>query len=764
MLNTVKSQIGGILMTKPRSMIHIAITLLMGILTLPVSAQSEAREVVAYFPEWAVRLQNYWVKHIAESPSATELTVINYSFVIPGPDATGDVVCQLDDPDAAYLMAYDGDMAVDGNADTAEQALRGHFNQLRKLKARPEFTDIKILIAIGGWTGSTWFSDAAATPQSRATFVQSCIDMFIHGNLPEVDGWGGTGSAAGIFDGFDIDWEYPITGGDSGVHHNSNDDVNLTALLAEFRAQLDTFGTGLLLTIATPASAFRGDNYQINEDKAYVDWFNLMTYDFHGAWENKTGHLTNPLRSPDDPSSDAFKMSMDDTVRLYTQTYGVDMDQLVPGAAFFGRGWKNVSPTNNGLYQSGREAPGVYEGGYNYYKDLEPLLDQGYSMFWDSHALASWIYSPSEGIFWSLDEPQSLALKRRYVDAYNMKGIMTWEITGDDKDGTLLSALVTGNPSSPYSSPPDIQLDENLLITIDQPVDCAISLEGFNQVINASATAPAGEEIQQIEFFGDNQSLGFDDRPPWSWAWFNLPRGVHELTAEVTLRGGGWNASLPVNIDVRAEGPELGLWQTGVSYQSGDEVFYQGCIYSAKRNHFGSRVRTPTSGRYWSLLTCSGDCGGGSGGNQPPTVSITSPANNAQFDEGADIEISVTANDPDGTVENIGFYPDSLIPCSLVKETDTDNYACTWSGAPAGTHQLAVIAVDDQADTGQSSINIVVLGAGGCTQTPWNEAVAYNKGDSVSHNDIKWRAKKPSKGVEPGTSPSKWTNLGPCVD
>ena len=226
-----------------------------------------------------------------------------------------------------------------------------------------------MLIAIGGWLGSVWWSDAAATPESRATFVASCIDLFIRGDLPEAGSAGGVGVAAGIFDGFDIDWEYPITGGASGTHHSSDYDVNLTATLAEFRRQLDLVATELetgtfLLTMATPGSAFRGDNYQINADQAHVDWFNLMTYDYHGGWENKTGHQTNILTSVNDTSSDAFKLSIDNAVRLYRDTYGVSVEKLVIGAAFYGRGWRGVSETDDGLYQSGRTAPGIYEDGY----------------------------------------------------------------------------------------------------------------------------------------------------------------------------------------------------------------------------------------------------------------------------------------------------------------------------------------------------------------------------------------------------------------
>jgi chitinase len=428
---------------------HISIGLLL--LLFSFAAQATEKQLIAYYPEWGVHLQPYFVKDIVDNGAAERITVLNYSFAIPAPGPGGDVVCTLDDPEAAYQQWYYDSMAVDGVADTVDDSVRGQFNQLRKLKL--DFPALKIVVAIGGWTGSVWFSDAAGDANSRQTFVASCIDLFLDGNLPLVDGAGGSGSAAGIFDGFDIDWEYPITGGDSGTHHSSNDDVNLTALLAEFRSQMLAWESNnepehLLLTMAVPASDFRGDNYQINLDQQHVDWFNLMTYDFHGSWENKTGHQTNAMTSADDPSSDAFKLSLDNSVRLYRDVYEVPVSKLVGGAAFYGRGWKNVSSSNNGLYQNGQTAPGIYEDGSDYWKNLAPLEDQGYTFFWDDKALASWLYSPSDSIFWTLDDPQSLALKKRYSDAYGLAGMMLWEISGDDNGGSLIRALHSGDPGT----------------------------------------------------------------------------------------------------------------------------------------------------------------------------------------------------------------------------------------------------------------------------------------------------------------------------
>jgi len=161
------------------------------------SAQATEKQLIAYFPEWGVHLQPYFVKDIVSSGSAERLTVLNYSFVIPAPGPDGDVVCTLDDPEAAYQQWYDGAMAVDGAEDTVGDSVRGHFNQFRKLKA--VYPDLKIVVALGGWTGSVWFSDAAADANARQVFVASCIDMFLDGNLPLANGAGGMGAEQPAF-------------------------------------------------------------------------------------------------------------------------------------------------------------------------------------------------------------------------------------------------------------------------------------------------------------------------------------------------------------------------------------------------------------------------------------------------------------------------------------------------------------------------------------------------------------------------------------
>src|SRR5436190_1066595 len=112
----------------------------------------------------------------------------------------------------AAVVAMAGPLlAVPAVADAANQNHRhddgrvvsGNFNQLLKLKkAHP---GLKVEISLGGWTKSTWFADVASTAQRRQDFVKSCVDTFVNGNIPGL----APGAAKGVFDGIDIDWEYP---------------------------------------------------------------------------------------------------------------------------------------------------------------------------------------------------------------------------------------------------------------------------------------------------------------------------------------------------------------------------------------------------------------------------------------------------------------------------------------------------------------------------------------------------------------------------
>ena len=170
-----------------------------------------------FFANWDRYARGYLVNQIP----ADRLNDIDYAFATVTPDGR----CALTDPWSDYQApTWSGTDSVNGVADdpsNLDQHLFGNFNQLLELKAL--HPDLRVEMSIGGWTGSTYFSDAAATPASRKAFVASCIDLIIDGNLP-TGGWptqaGGPGAAAGLFDGINIDWEYPGVDPGNGAHHS----------------------------------------------------------------------------------------------------------------------------------------------------------------------------------------------------------------------------------------------------------------------------------------------------------------------------------------------------------------------------------------------------------------------------------------------------------------------------------------------------------------------------------------------------------------
>src|SRR4051794_40296898 len=198
--------------------------------TSPTSGTS-GKNVVGYFAEWGVYARQYFVKNVVTSGSAAKLTHILYAF---GNTAGGQ--CSIGDSYADYDMAYTTANSVDGVADTWDAgALRGNFNQLRKLKKL--YPNLKVIWSFGGWTWSGGFTQAAANP---AAFANSCF------NLVEDPRW------ADVFDGIDIDWEYPNA---CGLSCDTSGPAAFRNLMSALRSR---FGSGNLVTAAITADGTSG--------------------------------------------------------------------------------------------------------------------------------------------------------------------------------------------------------------------------------------------------------------------------------------------------------------------------------------------------------------------------------------------------------------------------------------------------------------------------------------------------------------------------
>ncbi|MET0290126.1 MAG: glycosyl hydrolase family 18 protein [Pseudoxanthomonas sp.] len=400
-----------------------------------------SKRVIGYFIQWGIYGRSYRVKEIETSGSASKVTHINYAFGNVRNNRCEVGVTQPSDANtgaggdafADYTKSFAAGESVDGAGDTWDQPLRGNWNQLKKLKAA--HPGMKVLISLGGWTWSRGFA-SAARPENRQAFVASCIDAYIKGNLPVTDGAGGLGAALGVFDGIDIDWEYPAACGLScGTPEET---ANYTALLAEFRRQLDAVRPGLLLTAAVGAGIDKIRVTEVDKYQASLDYINVMTYDFHGAFEPTTNHHSALFNSPADPSTgDVARYNSHDALQAFLER-GVPSNKLNIGIGFYGRGWTGVPNVNNGLYQRGTAAPATYEAGIEDYKILRDAAGTSHT---DNTAKAHWKYNGST--FWSYDNPAVITEKMSYAKVQGLGGAFFWEFSGDAQ-GELATAVSNG--------------------------------------------------------------------------------------------------------------------------------------------------------------------------------------------------------------------------------------------------------------------------------------------------------------------------------
>jgi chitinase len=402
--------------------VNIAGVKALGLLLLAVCAgcagipAHERREIVGYYPAWKGPVE----------VEACHLTVINYAFLGVGPDGA----LALDNP------------AVD----------EAHFARLAALKrAHPH---LRLVFSVGGWTRSEGFSDMAAAAAARRAFVTSSIALLRrHG-----------------FDGIDIDWEYP---GAIGVPcaagrtcDRPEDKRNFVALARELRAGLDAAGREdgrrYLATIAAAHDRKfvydRESAAWLRELAASLDWINLMTYDYHGTWENAAGFVAPLGRDPRDPSN----ASVMGSVELYLRE-GIPADKLLLGLPFYGKGWSGCSMPHEACaapLAEPREATFEFamlvDRGY-LSRDAGgrfTVAGRGFERGWSPPAASPYLSNPTARIFIAYDDERSIDEKVRYAMDRGLRGVMYWEIAGD-RHGVLASVVssrVHRGDSSPVAT------------------------------------------------------------------------------------------------------------------------------------------------------------------------------------------------------------------------------------------------------------------------------------------------------------------------
>ena len=330
-----------------------------------------------------------WTGMSMDRVDATKLTHINYAFANI---RNGEVVFELE-TDSANLA------------------------QLVAKKAQNP--DLKILVSIGGWVWSNWFSDAALTDSTRARFAKSAIEMMLKHRL----------------DGLDLDWEYPGQIGEDNIFR-AEDKQNFTLLLKEIRQQLDALPQSsdqhFLLTIASGANQAYIDHTELSEAQKYLDFINIMTYDLYSGLDYTTGHHANlsPSKHTTEASRDIYA-AVDGHINA-----GVPAHKVVLGIPFYGRMWTGVNPQNNGLYQPAQSVGTIID----YHIIVDNYLGKGFERFWDESAQAPYLWSQDSATFISYEDTQSLELKLKYIDKKGLGGAMFWEYSLD-KDDELLNKI-----------------------------------------------------------------------------------------------------------------------------------------------------------------------------------------------------------------------------------------------------------------------------------------------------------------------------------
>jgi chitinase len=401
-----------------------------------------------YFEEWGTGYANYNIADLQKNGVADTLTHLIYAF--GNVTAATTPACAVADPSAAYQNS--NVPSVSGKAYTAP--LYGNFGAIQQLKEL--HPNLKVLISLGGQAGDvTGFARASSTAAGRAALAASCIDMFVKGNIAKGI------TAPGLFDGFNIDWEFPAAA----------DKQNFTALLKEFRAQLDaltkTTGRKYTLTFDSPADPKKYVNIDLKAAAAQVDFLTIDGYDYAGTWDKQTNESSSLYDVAEDPVYNDAR-SIDATVKAYLKA-GVPSAKYTMGLPLYAVGWTGVGSANHGLYQNAKDAspvlladgsgpcpnpnkssasPGcdtVLTAGFLTYSTIENLTNKnGYTAWYDAARVNATLYNPSTGTFYTYDDPRVVAMKTDYIKKNQLGGAYVWALNDDDANGSLTKAIAAG--------------------------------------------------------------------------------------------------------------------------------------------------------------------------------------------------------------------------------------------------------------------------------------------------------------------------------
>lgn len=271
---------------------------------------------------------------------------------------------------------------------------------------------LKVLLSFGGWGGCATCSEVFSREEGRRAFAVSARRLL----------------ERTYTDGIDLDWEYPAVPGPPGHAYSEDDRHNFTLLVRELRK---TLGDRYEISFAaggTNACLLKG--FEWGSIMPLVDRVHIMSYDLVHGYSTTTGHHT-PLYS-----CRGQELSADHAVQLL-DSLGVPRKNIVIGAAFYARFWKEVPDVGNGLFQPGTFSHTIPCSAL----DTVVTEANGWTTVRDKEACASYAYNAHLREFATFDDAASVAAKAGYVRSKGLGGIMFWQLIDDDPVNGLLNTM-----------------------------------------------------------------------------------------------------------------------------------------------------------------------------------------------------------------------------------------------------------------------------------------------------------------------------------
>ncbi|MDQ6419609.1 glycosyl hydrolase family 18 protein [Paenibacillus sp. LHD-117] len=381
---------------------------------------------VTYYTSWSLSEEGRNFK--PTDIDVSQITHINYAFadLCWRKYGSGPAECQNKDVPLQSGYVYDGEVIIgDPEFDLV------NFESFAAIKETDPH--LKLLVSVGGWSWSNNFSNMAASEVTRRAFADSAVKFIREYGL----------------DGLDIDWEYPVEGGEEGNVHSPDDDINFTKMMHALREAFDAAGSEdgryYLITIASA----QGDNFVVNADLAnssqYLDFINIMAYDYSGSWELLAHHNAPLYYDKNHPRESAARANVSGGVNGHLGG-GVPAHKLVMGIPFYGKGWSGCA--EGGQYQTCTAIPGgTWEAGVFDVADIENnyVGKNGYVKHWNEASKTAYLWNSETGTFITYNDETSMKYNASFVKSLNLAGVMSWEVSGD-RNRTLQDQLAHDLP------------------------------------------------------------------------------------------------------------------------------------------------------------------------------------------------------------------------------------------------------------------------------------------------------------------------------